>query len=79
MYNISYNMASRTFHQYLDLDVFNDDADANTRPPQLSFEETRTHPILEGDSSDYFVTSQIQGTNWICFTSVYTIYSDRTK
>ena len=47
---------TKVFHQYLDLDVFNDDAAANARPPQLSFEETRTHPILEGDSSDYFVT-----------------------
>ena len=49
-------MSNRQIHTYLDLDVFNNDTAANSRAPELSFNETRTHPILEGDSSDYFVT-----------------------
>ena len=28
-------------HVYLDLDVFNNDISADSRPPQLSFDETR--------------------------------------
>jgi len=49
-------MSNHSFHTYLDLDVYNNDTSANSRAPELSFNETRTHPILEGDSSDYFVT-----------------------
>ena len=44
---------SKPFHVYLDLDVRNDDVLAGV-PPALSFEETRTQPFLDGDSSDYF-------------------------
>jgi len=43
-------------HVYLDLDVFNNDISADSRPPQLSFDETRVMPILEGDSANYFVS-----------------------
>lgn len=47
---------SRPFHIYLDLEVRNDDVYTTSRPPPLSFEETRLQPFLDGDASDYFCT-----------------------
>ena len=49
-------MSSDPFHIYIDLDVLNDDLNPTSRPPALAFEETRTHPFLEGNASNYFVT-----------------------
>jgi len=46
---------SKPFHVYLDLDVFNNSTDFTAKPPQLSFEETRTQPFLDGTAEDYFV------------------------
>ena len=46
---------SKPFHVYLDLDVLNTDTNPSTVPPQLSFEETRTQPFLDGTAEDYFV------------------------
>ena len=43
---------SKPFHVYLDLDVFNNSTDFTTKPPQLSFEETRTQPFLDGTAED---------------------------
>ena len=45
---------SKPFHVYLDLDVFNNSTDFTKKPPQLSFEETRTQPFLDGTAEDYF-------------------------
>src|SRR5512137_1326330 len=47
---------SKPYHIYLDLDVLNNDTAPTSRAPVLSFEETRTHPFLEGSASDYFVS-----------------------
>ena len=47
---------SRPFHIYLDLEVRNDDVYTASKPPPLSFEETRLQPFLDGDASDYFCT-----------------------
>ena len=47
---------SKPYHIYLDLDVLNSDTAPTSRAPVLSFEETRTHPFLEGSASDYFVS-----------------------
>ena len=47
---------SKPYHIYLDLDVLNSDTAPSSRAPVLSFEETRTHPFLEGSASDYFVS-----------------------
>ena len=46
---------SKPFHVYLDLDVFNNSTDFTSKAPQLSFEETRTQPFLDGTADDYFV------------------------
>ena len=46
---------SKPFHVYLDLNVFNNDLTPSSKAPQLSFEETRTQPFLEGTADDYFV------------------------
>ena len=46
---------SKPFHVYLDLDVFNNSTDFTAKPPQLSFEETRTQSFLDGTAEDYFV------------------------
>ena len=46
---------SKPFHVYLDLNVFNNDLTPTSKAPQLSFEETRTQPFLEGTADDYFV------------------------
>ena len=46
---------SKPFHVYMDLDVFNNSTDLAAKPPQLSFEETRTQPFLDGTAEDYFV------------------------
>ena len=46
---------SKPFHVYLDLDVLNNDTNPNSKAPQLSFEETRTQPFLDGTAEDYFV------------------------
>ena len=43
-------------HVYLDLDVRNDDVETVSSPPPLNFDETRLHPFLNGDASDYFCT-----------------------
>ena len=48
-------MATPT-HVYLDLNVRNDDMDTVSSPPPLNFDETRLHPFLNGDASDYFCT-----------------------
>ena len=48
-------MATPT-HVYLDLDVRNDDVETVSSPPPLNFDETRLHPFLNGDASDYFCT-----------------------
>jgi hypothetical protein len=47
---------SSPFHVYLDLEVRNDDVTTSSKPPPLSFEETRLQPFLKGDASDYFCT-----------------------
>ena len=39
---------------YLDLDVINNDYKHDGAPPYLRFEEIRSTPYLDGDSSDYF-------------------------
>ena len=49
-------MRERPAHVYMDLDVVNDDYSAGS-PPQLRFEEARSSPFLEGDSSDYFCSA----------------------
>ena len=41
-------------HIYLDLDVVNNDQLANNDPPPLRFQETRTNPLLTGDTNDYY-------------------------
>ena len=46
---------SKPFHVYLDLDVLNNDTNPASKAPQLSFEETRTQPFLDGTAEDYFV------------------------
>jgi hypothetical protein len=46
---------SKPFHVYLDLDVLNNDTNPASKAPQLSFEETRTQPFLDGTADDYFV------------------------
>ena len=46
---------SKPFHVYLDLDVLNNDTHPTSTPPQLSFQETRTQPFLDGTADDYFV------------------------
>ena len=46
---------SKPFHVYLDLDVMNNDTSSGKPPPQLTFEETRNQPFLEGTADDYFV------------------------
>ena len=46
---------SKPFHVYMDLDVFNNSTDFTSKAPQLSFEETRTQPFLDGTADDYFV------------------------
>ena len=46
---------SKPFHVYLDLDVLNNDTNPASNAPQLSFEETRTQPFLDGTAEDYFV------------------------
>lgn len=46
---------SLPYHVYLDLDVINNDYDSNTGVP-LKFEETRNAALLDGDSSEYFVS-----------------------
>ena len=46
---------SKPFHVYLDLDVLNNDTNPNSKAPQLSFQETRTQPFLDGTAEDYFV------------------------
>ena len=43
-------------HVYLDLDVRNDDVETVSSPQPLNFDETRLHPFLNGDASDYFCT-----------------------
>ena len=43
-------------HVCLDLDVRNDDMETVSSPPPLNFDETRLHPFLNGDASDYFCT-----------------------
>ena len=48
-------MATPT-HVYLDLDVRNDDVNTVSLPLPLNFDETRLHPLLNGDASDYFCT-----------------------
>ena len=48
-------MATPT-HVYLDLNVRNDDMETVSSPPPLNFDETRLHPFLNGDASDYFCT-----------------------
>ena len=46
---------SKPYHVYLDLDVVNNDTTPNQKAPQLSFEETRSQPFLDGTADDYFV------------------------
>ena len=46
---------SKPFHVYMDLDVFNNTTGSAASAPQLSFEETRTQPFLDGTAEDYFV------------------------
>ena len=46
---------SKPFHVYMDLDVFNNTTGSTASAPQLSFEETRTQPFLDGTTEDYFV------------------------
>jgi hypothetical protein len=46
---------SKPFHVYLDLDVVNNDTRPTSKAPQLSFQETRTQPFLDGTADDYFV------------------------
>ena len=46
---------SQPFHVYMDLDVFNNTTGSTASAPQLSFEETRTQPFLDGTADDYFV------------------------
>ena len=41
-------------HVYLDLDVINNDYKHDGAPPYLRFEEIRSTPFLDGDSSEYF-------------------------
>jgi hypothetical protein len=41
-------------HIYLDLDVVNNDQLANNDPPPLRFQETRTTPLISGDTNDYY-------------------------
>ena len=48
-------MATPT-HVYLDLNVRNDDMETVSSPPPLNFDETRLHPFLNWDASDYFCT-----------------------
>ena len=48
-------MATPT-HVYLDLEVRSDDVETVSSPPPLNFDETRLHPFLNGDASDYFCT-----------------------
>ena len=45
---------SEPTHIYLDLDVVNNDQLANTDPPPLRFQETRTTPVINGDANDYY-------------------------
>ena len=44
----------KSIHTYLDLDVVNNNLNSNAVAPQLTFQESRNNPFLEGDSSDYF-------------------------
>ena len=46
---------SKPYDVYLDLDVLNNDTTPNQKAPQLSFEETRSQPFLDGTADDYFV------------------------
>ena len=46
-------MPQQPYHVYMDLDAINNNYGASS-PPQLRLEETRDHPFLEGDSSEYF-------------------------
>ena len=41
------------YRVHVDLDVINNDYDANSKP-QLRFKETRNTTFLPGDSADYF-------------------------
>ena len=52
---ILYSMTTPT-QVYLDLHVRNDDVETVSSPPPLNFDETRLHPFLNGDASDYFCT-----------------------
>ena len=52
---ILYGMTTPS-HVHLDLDVRNDDVETVSSPPPLNFDETRLHPFLNGDASDYFCT-----------------------
>ena len=45
---------SKPIHTYLDLDVVNNNLISDSIAPALRFEETRTTPFLEGDTSEYF-------------------------
>ena len=45
---------SKPIHDYLDLDVVNNNLNSNTNAPQLRFEENRNTPFLDGDCSEYF-------------------------
>jgi len=45
---------SKPSHIYIDLDMINNSAGGDQVP--LSFEETRLHPFLDGDASDYYCT-----------------------
>ena len=44
------------YHVYLDLDIVNNDVSSGTAPPICRFSETRSTPILDGNTSDYFVS-----------------------
>ena len=74
---------SKPFHVYLDLDVLNNDTNPTSKAPQLSFQETRTQPFLDGTAEDYFVaiarfTIQTGGALPVFIPAIQTGQSDPT-
>ena len=75
---------SKPFHVYLDLDVLNNDTSPTSKAPQLSFQETRTQPLLDGTADDYFVaiarfSIQTGGTLPVFMPAIDTSQSDPNK